>query len=521
MYCLYLRKSRKDTEAEARGEGETLSRHKAQLLALAKRQNLMIGEIYSEVVSGETLAARPEMQRLLRDVEAGAWDGVLVMEVERLARGNSIDQGIVAQTFKYSNTKIVTPSKTYDPLNEFDEEYFEFGLFMSRREYKTITRRLKAGMAASAREGNFTGNIAPYGYDRKKNANSKGWTLEPNENEATVVRQIFDWYVKGDGKRRLGVSLLARKLNDLHIPPRKGGVWVPASIQGMIDNPVYIGKIAYNRRPQVKRVVEGKVVSSRPWSDKYEVYDGKHPALISADVFEKAQVIKHRNKPAPLPKDWQMTNPLAGLLVCGVCGRKMVRRPYGGRQQPTVLCPVTACSNVSAPYTMVEQRILEALSKWLTGYNLNSCKQKKKSAQVELYDRSIHSLQAELQDLNQQRERIFEFYERGTYTDDVFLERSQQVARGIEEAEKSIADVEGQKDQAQREFSEQSQIAPRIAHLLEVYHSLPDAQTKNSMLKEVLEKIIYIKSHRAGPRHGDPGNFDIEIFVLIPHVIKR
>ena len=49
------------------------------------------------------------------------YDGVLVMEVERLARGNSVDQGIIAQAFKYSNTLIITPTKTYDPQNEFDE----------------------------------------------------------------------------------------------------------------------------------------------------------------------------------------------------------------------------------------------------------------------------------------------------------------------------------------------------------------------------------------------------------------
>lgn len=56
--------------------------------------------------------------------------GVLVVEVERLARGDTSDQGRVAKTFKFSDTLIITPSKTYDPNNEYDEEYFEFGLFM-------------------------------------------------------------------------------------------------------------------------------------------------------------------------------------------------------------------------------------------------------------------------------------------------------------------------------------------------------------------------------------------------------
>ena len=136
-YCIYLRKSRADLEAEAHGEGETLSRHKTALLELARRMGIKISATYEEIVSGETIAARPQMQRLLSEVGAGEWDGVLVMEIERLARGDTMDQGLVAQTFKYSGTKIITPLKTFDPQNEFDEEYFEFGLFMARREFTT------------------------------------------------------------------------------------------------------------------------------------------------------------------------------------------------------------------------------------------------------------------------------------------------------------------------------------------------------------------------------------------------
>ena len=166
MDAIYLRKSRIDIDAEKSGSGNTLLRHKTALLDLAKRQHRSIGEIYEEVRSGETIAARPEMQRLLQDVENGKWDAVLVMEVERLARGDSIDQGIVAQAFKYSGTKIVTPAKIYDPNNEFDEEYFEFGLFMSRREYKSIRRRMEAGKIAAVKEGKFLAKIAPYGYER-------------------------------------------------------------------------------------------------------------------------------------------------------------------------------------------------------------------------------------------------------------------------------------------------------------------------------------------------------------------
>ena len=123
-YSLYLRKSRADLEAEERGEGETLTRHQNILIELSRKYGFYIGKIYREIVSGESIESRPVVQELLRDVEAGIWKGVLVVEIERLARGDTMDQGRVAKSFKFSNTKIITPMKIYDPNNEFDEEYF-------------------------------------------------------------------------------------------------------------------------------------------------------------------------------------------------------------------------------------------------------------------------------------------------------------------------------------------------------------------------------------------------------------
>ena len=198
QYCIYLRKSRADAEAEAHGEGETLARHERTLIALAKKMELPVGQIHREIVSGETIVARPVMQQLLSEVEQGMWAGVLVMEVERLARGDTVDQGIVSQTFKYSETKIITPFKTYDPSNEFDEEFFEFNLFMSRREYKTINRRMQQGRAAANREGKYTHSEPPYGYKRVKLEHQKGYTLEPIPEEAETIRLMFELYTQGE-----------------------------------------------------------------------------------------------------------------------------------------------------------------------------------------------------------------------------------------------------------------------------------------------------------------------------------
>lgn len=259
QYCIYLRKSRADLEAEAHGEGETLARHERMLLELSKRQNLNITQIYREIVSGETIAARPVMQQLLSEVGAGMWTGVLVVEVERLARGDTIDQGIMAQTFKYSGTKIVTPMRTYDPENEFDEEYFEFGLFMSRREYKTINRRLQRGRAAAAKEGKFVGGTPPLGYDRVRVSGDRGLMLQPNK-DADLVRQIFQLYTEGAESRNYGTDFIAKHLNEMGIPaPRGKSLWNGRTIAFVLGNPTYVGKIRWGMRKCKRRIVNGAV----------------------------------------------------------------------------------------------------------------------------------------------------------------------------------------------------------------------------------------------------------------------
>ena len=136
--AIYLRKSR-DEENESRDV--TLARHEKMLRDYCERNDLIIKKIYKEVVSGESISARFEMQKLLIDVNAGLFDAVVVIEIERLSRGNQADQAEILDVFKRTGTKIHTLTKIYDLAsdNEIDEEYFEFGLFMSRREYKVIS----------------------------------------------------------------------------------------------------------------------------------------------------------------------------------------------------------------------------------------------------------------------------------------------------------------------------------------------------------------------------------------------
>lgn len=293
QYSLYLRKSRADLEAEERGEGETLARHEKMLIELARRYGFSIGKIYREIVSGESIEARPVVQELLKDVESGRWKGVLVVEVERLARGDTMDQGRVAKSFKFSNTKIITPIKIYDPNDEFDEEYFEFGLFMSRREYKTINRRLQRGRVSSVKEGKYVGSVAPFGYDRVKLVKDKGYTLAKND-EAPVVEKMFQLYAYNE----IAINEVVRQLNLAGYKPRKAKEWTISAVKDILSNPIYIGKIRWDSRKTVKEYRNGKIVNTRPRNENYTLCDGLHEPIIDMETWNIVQEKRSKHTPA-------------------------------------------------------------------------------------------------------------------------------------------------------------------------------------------------------------------------------
>ena len=523
-YCMYLRKSRADLEAEARGEGETLARHRAALLEVARQQQLNITEIYSEIVSGETISARPVMQKLLSHIEQGIWEGVLVMDVDRLARGDTIDQGTVLQALKCSGTKVITPLKSYDPNNEYDEEYFEFGLFLSRREYKTIVRRMQRGREASIREGKYVGNKPPYGYQRKKIAGAKGYTLEPDPAQADAVKLIFEWYTKGavlpDGSReRLGFSRIAKKLDSLHLPTASGKAWSAATIKEILTNPIYIGKVRWNRRPQVKHVADGVVFRERPRSPDYLMVDGLHPPLIDLETYQQAQNQFKLRLDSQTPKGKRIQNPLAKILVCGMCGRVMVRRPYMARNYPdTLLCPNRQCTNVSSQLSVVEERLLSLLDQWLTRYKIEIQNESEDAGDRELQikKQAVAQLQSDLEKLRTQQNKLYDLLEQGVYSTEIFLERSQRLTENIASSQ---AELEKMQDEIRNHeaLRVQSQVfIPQVEKILEVYCLAENPKEKNDLLKQVLTKVVYKKTANGHYKGQQADDFDLILFPKLP-----
>lgn len=485
-YAIYLRKSRKDLDLEALGEGETLARHRTALLELADKKGLKVVKIYEEMVSGESIADRPQMQHLLDDVCAGVYAGVLVMEVERLARGNTKDQGEVAEAFSISSTLIVTPTKTYDPNNEFDEEYFEFGLFMSRREYKTIRRRMQRGLIESIKEGNYVGSLPPYGYDIIR-INKKERTLKLND-QSQYVTMMFDWFVN----EGLSAGQIARRLTEMGIPTLTGKrEWNRSTVKDILQNNLYTGKIRWNRRKVSKEKSEGKTVKRkrRLTPDDYMVVDGKHPAIISQELFDKAQTLFCGK--IPIKMQQTITNPFARLMVCKHCGKGISYHNYsyrnGTTQNRMVHRESLTCKVKSAPYDDVVAAVATALQGYIEDFELrmnNNEEAEKAKQQTEM----LRLMDAEMKKLEQKKEKLFDFFESGIYTKQEFIERKGVLTDRIETMQASIEDFK-------RNLPPPVDYKEKILKVSEVLSALEDqdvpAKVKNDLLKTIIDRIEY------------------------------
>lgn len=493
--CIYLRKSRADEELEKTlGEGETLSKHRKALLKFAKEKKLNIVEIKEEIVSGESLFFRPQMLELLKEVENRNYTGVLVMDMQRLGRGNMQDQGIILETFKKSNTKIITPQKTYDLNNDFDEEYSEFEAFMSRKELKMINRRMQGGRVRSIEDGNYIATNPPLGYDI--HWINKSRTLKINEHESEAVRLIFKMYRNGNG-----AGTIANYLNNLGYKTKFGNDFSRSSILATLKNPIYIGEVTWKKK-EIKKSKDPNKVKDTRTRDKSEwiISKGKHEPIIDVDTWNKAHEILTNKYHVPYQIVNGPSNPLAGVIICSCCKSKMVMKNSRGVDR--ILCTKNKCNNISIRFDTLEKAILEALETYLKEYKVNVLSSNEKF-NTKAYERQLDTLNKELATLNEQKLKLFDFLERGVYSEDVFLQRSKNLDERMSTTESAIQEIKKIINRENSKVNKSDVI--KFEKILEGYKKTNNIQKKNELIKSLVSKIEYTKNEK-----GD--DFKIKLF---------
>lgn len=486
---IYLRKSRADDINEP--IEETLRRHKETLLEFAANQdNMVISHIYEEVVSGDKLYARPQMLQLLADAENNVFDAVLVKDIERLGRGSASEQGLILETFKTNDIKIITPREVLDLNNERDEDYAEFRSFFARQELKSIKRRLHDGTIKSVKEGCYLWN-APYGY--KNTTINKSCTLEIFEEEAKFVRMIFDMYVNSG----VGAQTIAHTINAMGAHPHRSERFNRTSIVAILRNPVYIGKVVYNKKSTIRKGTGKNSKLTTIYHDPTEwiVVDGKHPPIIDIETFNRAQEILKSRYHKPY-NDGTVANPLASILKCANCGCGMQRRPYPADrkyQSTTLLCATKGCCT-SSRLDLVEESVLKNVANKLAELRVLA-KSKKPPRDLTL---AVEGLKKELSKLNTQKSNLHDFLEQGVYTIETYLERMSNITERTQAIETQLR--EALSKQEQQSTTSLNDIIAKFENTLNLYWSSTAAE-KNKLLKEIISDGTYYKEKGWAPDH--------------------
>lgn len=493
VYAIYLRKSRADMEAEQLGEGETLARHKKILTELAARKGLYIGKIYEEIVSGDTIEARPEIQKLIKDCYAGKYKGILIVEVTRLSRGNQGDAQTIMDCLKYSNMnngiKVITPTKIYDVAHsQEDEEYMEFELFMSRREYKMIQKRMDRGRKQAVVEGNYMGSARPYGYNIVKGRKTR--TLIPNEYEAPIIKQIFEWAAK----ENITPWGIAKRLAAMGVKTYAGDTnWTKAFIQDCLKNPVYMGKVRWNTRMQVKTMVNNELKVTRPRykSDQYMVYDGKHKehALVDEETFK---LVQERYPSTRTRSTFGLKNPLAGLMSCKHCGRSMFLQKHSGKRNDryTHTHNTEGCRVKSASYPDVIAAVSHALKMYIEDFELKI--EESDELDINSIEMKIESLRKEITKIKRKKAKLFDSWENEDITDNEFVERKAIHNQNLELLQQQIDDLEYTVPEKE-EYEEKLALVSDA--FIAINDDVMDVENKNMFLKKIIKEIEFSREN--------------------------
>ncbi|EEP53350.1 recombinase family protein [Clostridium butyricum] len=481
--CIYLRKSRADEEIEKTlGEGETLAKHRKALMKYAKEKQLSIVEIKEEIVSGDSLFHRPKMLELLKEVENNEYTGVLVMDIDRLGRGGMKDQGIILDAFKESNTKIITPTKTYDLNNDLDEEITEFKTFFSRRELKVINKRMQGGRIRSVEDGNYIATNPPLGYDIEYV--NKNRILKINDSESKIIKIIFDRYINGDG-----AGTIASYLNSLGYKTKINKNFTASSVLFILKNPIYIGKITWKKKELKKSKSPNKVRDCKTRNkNEWIISEGKHDSIIDKNTFNRANELLQEKYHVPYRQNNPPVNPFAGILICGKCKHKMIMRKARGKKR--IMC-IHKCGNISMNFDKFEDLAFKSIKEFLKNYELKIETSITDNKKID-YSRELILLKKELTLLNSQKMNIFDSYERKIYSEEMFIERSNNISSRISsiqfEIDKLVDLI------AEESLKEKSDNLLNFKNVILSYKNTEDIKLKNELLKSIIIKIELINT---------------------------
>lgn len=236
---------------------------------------------------------RPAMNQMIKELEAGHADIVLVDKLDRLSRSQFDTLYMIQKVFDANGVAFVSRNEAFDTSTPFGKAMVGILAVFAELERSRIKERMMDGQEGRAKEGKYRGGgFIPTGYDY----NLEKGILEINDYEAMQVREVFELF-----NNRMPIFTIMNTLNNKGYRT-KYGEWKEQTIRGMLSRRIYIGEIVH----------------------KGKIYEGQHEAIITREVFDKAQKIlaerEKANEHRKIGKAYK--SPLGGMIYCGHCGSR-------------------------------------------------------------------------------------------------------------------------------------------------------------------------------------------------------
>ena len=301
-------------------DGYSLDAQKEKLKRYAEFQNMEIVNEYSdEGKSGKSVEGRPEFQRMLDNIENGTDEVqfVLVFKLSRFGR-NAADVLNSLQRMQDFGVNLICVEDGIDSSKDSGKLMISVLSAVAEIERENILVQTMEGRKQKAREGKWNGGFAPYGYELVNGE------LQIAEDEAEIIRLIYDKFIHTN----MGISAIAAWLNQHGYKKKKRqnntlDAFASSFIKGVLDNPVYCGKLAYGRRKNEK--VSGTRNEYRiVKQENYMLHDGIHEGIISETDWELAHQ-KREKTGVKYEKTHSLDHEhiLSGILRCPLCGSGM------------------------------------------------------------------------------------------------------------------------------------------------------------------------------------------------------
>ncbi len=291
---------------------------------IKKKSDWIFAGIYAdEAITGTQVTKREDFQRLINDCVNGEIDMVITKSISRFAR-NTLDTLKYVRLLKEQNIAVFFEDEKINTLTMDGELLLVVLSSVAQQEVENISANVKKGLKMKMQRGELVGFQGCLGYDYNKEDKS----ITINEEEAEIVRYIFNRYIEGAGG-----MVISRELRNLGYKTKRGGTsWPETTIIGIIKNEKYKGDILMGKTFTVDPISKRRLDNFGE-EDRFYIRD-HHEPIISEEVFEKAQeILQRRSKARSLREDGKREKfsrqyAFSCLLECGFCGSTLSRRSW-------------------------------------------------------------------------------------------------------------------------------------------------------------------------------------------------